>query len=56
MSYLGIPPGRPVGEIMRLLLERRIDEGPYPAREALELARQWAIDQGWDDPGPPPRR
>ena len=56
MSYLGIPPGPPVGEIMRLLLERRIDEGPYPARQALELARQWAIDQGWDDPGPPPRR
>ncbi len=56
MSYLGIPPGPPVGEIMRLLLERRIDKGPYPAREALELARQWAIDQGWDDPGSPPRQ
>ncbi len=53
MSYLGIPPGPPVGEIMGILLERRIDQGPYPVSEALETARQWAISQGWDDPGPP---
>lgn len=54
MSYLGIPPGPEVGEIMKILLERRIEEGPYPATEALEAARQWHIGKGRDDPGPPP--
>ena len=54
MSYLGIPPGPPVGEIMRILLERRIEEGPYSQREALQAAREWAIGKEWEDPGPPP--
>ena len=54
MAYLGIPPGPPVGQIMRILLDRRIDHGPYPPTEALEIARSWAINQGWKDPGPPP--
>ncbi len=54
MSYLGISPGPPVGEIMDILLERRIEQGPYPALQALEIAREWAISRGWDDPGPPP--
>lgn len=53
MSYLGIPPGPPVGEIMNILLEKRIEEGPYPEREALEIARHWATGKGWEDPGPP---
>lgn len=53
MAYLDITPGPAVGEIMRLLLERRIEDGPYSAEEALELVRQWAIEKGWDDPGPP---
>ena len=56
MSYLGIAPGPAVGEIMKILLERRIEEGPYPAEVALELARGWALEKGWDDPGPPPSR
>lgn len=54
MSYLGIPPGPEVGEIMKILLERRIEEGPYSAGEALETARRWQIGKGRDDPGPPP--
>lgn len=54
MTYLGIDPGPRVGEIMRLLLERRIDDGPYSEREAFLLAREWAIGQGLDDPGEPP--
>lgn len=54
MSYLGIPPGPEVGEIMKILLERRIEEGPYPPSEALEVARQWHIGKGRDDPGHPP--
>lgn len=53
MAYLGISPGPAVGEIMTILLERRIDEGPYPPRDALAMARQWALGKGWDDPGPP---
>ncbi|HEX6946003.1 MAG TPA: CCA tRNA nucleotidyltransferase [Acidimicrobiia bacterium] len=54
MGYLGIPPGPMVGEIMDILLEKRIDEGPYTRREAFELVRQWAGSRGLDDPGPPP--
>lgn len=55
MAYLGIPPGPRVGEIMDMLLERRIEEGPYPASEAFEVVRRWALDHGLPDPGPPPR-
>ncbi len=54
ISYLGIEPGPAVGEIMRMLLERRIDDGPYPPREAYEMVRRWALDHGMGDPGPPP--
>lgn len=53
MAYLGIPPGPEVGEIMKILLERRIEEGPYSPGEALETARQWHIGKGRKDPGPP---
>jgi len=54
MSYLGIGPGPKVGEIMGILLEKRIDDGPYGRREAYEAARTWAIEQGLADPGEPP--
>ncbi|HSM44336.1 MAG TPA: HDIG domain-containing protein, partial [Acidimicrobiia bacterium] len=54
MAYLGIDPGPAVGEIMDLLLEKRIDDGPYSRRAAYELARGWATERGMDDPGPPP--
>ncbi len=54
MSYLGIEPGPAVGEIMDLLLERRIEEGPYPAADAYRLAREWAVGMGLPDPGAPP--
>lgn len=53
MAYLRMDPGPAVGEIMDLLLERRIEEGPYPATEAYQIARSWAVDRGMDDPGPP---
>lgn len=52
MTYLGMDPGPAVGEIMDLLLERRIEDGPYPPSTAYEIARQWAIDRGMPDPGP----
>lgn len=54
MSYLGMEPGPKVGEIMDLLLEKRIDDGPYTPTEAFGIAREWAVEQGWADPGPPP--
>lgn len=54
MQYLGIEPGPLVGEVMDLLLERRIEEGPYPAVEAYRVVRDWAVERGIADPGPPP--
>jgi len=54
MAYLGMEPGPAVGEIMKILLEKRIEDGPYPRREALVAARAWAIAAGIPDPGAPP--
>ena len=54
MSYLDIGPGPKVGEIMDILLEKRIEEGPYSKTRAFELSREWALEQGWPDPGPAP--
>ncbi len=53
IAYLGIQPGPLVGEVMDLLLERRIEEGPYDESEAFDLVRQWATERGLDDPGEP---
>jgi poly(A) polymerase len=54
MEYLGIGPGPQIGDIMGLMLERRIEEGPYTKGEAFAMVRQWAIAQGIPDPGPAP--
>jgi poly(A) polymerase len=54
MEYLGIGPGPNIGDIMGLMLERRIDEGPYSVGEAYAMVRDWAMAQGIPDPGPPP--
>ncbi len=54
MAYLGIEPGPMVGEIMGILLEKRIDDGPYPASEAYQIARHWAQEHGLPDPGTVP--
>jgi poly(A) polymerase len=54
MQYLGIGPGPSIGDIMGLMLERRIDQGPYSVTEAYQMAREWAVAQGLPDPGPPP--
>jgi len=42
MEHLGLPPGRAVGEIMKMLTERRIEEGPYTEEEAFALLDDWA--------------
>ena len=46
MAFLGIPPGPMVGEVMDLLLEHRLDEGPYAEEEAYRLVREWAEGRG----------
>jgi poly(A) polymerase len=54
MGYLGIGPGPRVGEIMDLMLEKRIDDGPYSTADAYTMVREWALSQGLPDPGAPP--
>jgi len=44
MAHLGIKPGPRVGVAMNLLLEHRIDEGPYTPEEAYELLDNWVSD------------
>ena len=39
---------------MNLLLEKRIEDGPYTEYDAYRLARDWALDRGLTDPGEPP--
>lgn len=51
MEFLGIPPGPLVGEALEVLLEHRLDEGPYPEDEAFELLRAWAAERGIDPAG-----
>jgi poly(A) polymerase len=54
ISYLGIRPGPMIGEVMDMLLERRIEDGEYGAAEAYSMTRQWAREHGLEDPGPGP--
>ncbi len=46
MEALGIEPGPRVGEAMTMLLEHRLDHGPYSEEEALELLHSWWAAQG----------
>lgn len=46
MALLGIEPGPLVGEIMRMLLEIRIEDGPYTEEEARQIVREWADERG----------
>jgi poly(A) polymerase len=41
MAHLGIAPGPIVGEAMDLLLEHRLDEGPFSEEEAYRLLDEW---------------
>ena len=41
MAYLGLEPSREVGRIMDMLLEHRIENGPYSEQEAFELLDGW---------------
>ena len=42
MAYLGVPPGRVIGEALDHLLELRLDEGPIDEAEAYALLDAWA--------------
>lgn len=46
MAYLGLAPSRQVGDIMDMLLEHRIENGPYSEEEAFTLLDQWREKQG----------
>ncbi len=43
MEFLNVPPGPLIGEVMEMLYERRIEDGPYTEEEAYELVKKW-----WD--------
>ncbi|MEZ5175041.1 MAG: CCA tRNA nucleotidyltransferase [Acidimicrobiia bacterium] len=42
MDYLGLEPSREVGRIMDMLLEKRIEDGPYTEEEAYAMLDAWA--------------
>ena len=41
MDHLGLDPGPEVGEAMRMLLDHRIERGPYEPEEAYRLLDEW---------------
>jgi poly(A) polymerase len=46
MEFLGIDPGRQVGEALEFLLEARLDEGPIDEADAFARLEGWARAQG----------
>jgi poly(A) polymerase len=46
MVFLGVEPGRVIGEALEFLLEARLDEGPIPEAEAYERLGAWARERG----------
>ena len=46
MQHLGLEPGRQVGEIMKMLYEKRIEDGPYTEEEAFALLDEWSTEHG----------
>lgn len=50
MEYLGLTPGRLVGEAMEMLTEHRIEEGPYSKEEAYVLLDQWFASRRTEAP------
>lgn len=41
MEHLGLKPSREVGRIMNMLLEKRIEDGPYSEEEAFAILDEW---------------
>ena len=51
MQFLGVPPGRIVGEALDHLLELRLDEGPMSEADAYERLTEWARERGVEPRG-----
>ena len=49
MEYLGLEPGPEIGKIMDMLLEKRIEDGPYSEEEALAMLDEWGRGQSSSD-------
>ncbi len=45
MAHLGLDPGPEVGEVMKMLYERRIEDGPFTEDEAYVLLDEWAAER-----------
>lgn len=45
MEVLGISPGPQVGRAYRFLLEHRMENGPVPEEDAVELLKEWWAEQ-----------
>jgi poly(A) polymerase len=46
MEFLGVKPGRVVGDALDFLLETRLDEGPISEADAYERLGAWAREHG----------
>jgi poly(A) polymerase len=46
MDFLGVAPGRVIGEALDFLLEARLDEGPIEEADAFERLAAWARERG----------
>jgi poly(A) polymerase len=46
MAFLGVKPGRVVGEALDFLLEARLDEGPISEDDAYARLAVWARERG----------
>jgi poly(A) polymerase len=53
MEVLGIPPGLPVGQAKRFLLELRMEHGPLGRDRAGQELLRWAEARGLEVPAPP---
>ncbi len=52
MAFLGVAPGRVVGEALEFLLDLRLDEGPMDEAEAYVHLGAWAAERGLPAAGP----
>ncbi len=46
MAHLGLESGPQVGEVMEMLYERRIEDGPFNEDEAYVMLDEWAAERG----------